>query len=46
MSAFKYLEPGRFSVTGDLTFTTVPEVWEQARSTLLDVLEVTLGALQ
>ncbi len=42
MSDFKYLEPGRFSVTGDLTFASVPEVWKQARKSLLDVFEDSL----
>jgi len=42
MSEFKYIEPGRFSVMGDLTFSTVPGVWEQARKTLLEVLEENL----
>lgn len=42
MSNFKYIEPGRFSVTGDLTFASVPEVWKQARKALLDVLEDSL----
>lgn len=50
MSDFKYLEPGRFSVVGDLTFTSVPEIWKQARKTLLDVLEddveIDIGATQ
>ncbi|MFK7815532.1 MAG: lipid asymmetry maintenance protein MlaB [Gammaproteobacteria bacterium] len=39
MSDFKYIEPGRFRVTGDLTFVSVPEIWKQARKALLDVLE-------
>jgi phospholipid transport system transporter-binding protein len=42
VSAFKYLEPGRFTVTGDLTFASVPEIWNQARKSLLDVLEDSL----
>lgn len=42
MSDFKYIEPGRFMVTGDLTFVSVPEVWNQARKSLLDVLEESL----
>jgi len=50
MSEFKYHEPGRFSVTGDLTFESVPAVWEQARKTLNDVLEedleIDIGAAQ
>lgn len=50
MSDFKYLEPGRFSVSGDLTFTSVPQIWKQARKTLLDVLEddleIDIGAAQ
>ena len=50
MSDFKYLEPGRFEVTGDLTFVSVPEVWNQARKALLDVfeesLEIDIGAAQ
>ncbi len=50
MSDFKYLEPGRFEVTGDLTFVSVPEVWKQARKSLLDVfeesLEIDIGAAQ
>lgn len=50
MSEFKYLEPGRFSVTGDLTFASVPKIWEQARKTLNDVLEdsleIDIGAAQ
>ena len=50
MSDFKYLEPGRFEVTGDLTFVSVPEVWNQARKSLLDVfeesLEIDIGAAQ
>jgi phospholipid transport system transporter-binding protein len=36
---FKYIEPGRFTVTGDLTFSSVPEIWKQAKKALLDVLE-------
>jgi phospholipid transport system transporter-binding protein len=36
---FQYIEPGRFSVSGDLTFSSVPEVWKQAKKALLDVLE-------
>lgn len=39
MSEFQYIEPGHFSVSGDLTFASVPEVWKQARKALLDVLE-------
>lgn len=50
MSDFKYIEPGRFTVTGDLTFVSVPEVWHQARKSLLDVheesLEIDIGAAQ
>jgi phospholipid transport system transporter-binding protein len=50
MSDFKYIEPGRFIVTGDLTFVSVPEVWNQARKSLLDVLEenleIDIGAAQ
>lgn len=42
MSDFKYIEPGRFKVTGDLTFVSVPEVWNQARKSLLDVFEESL----
>ncbi len=42
MSEFKYIEPGRFSVTGDLTFTSVPEIWKQARKVLLDAYEDSL----
>ena len=49
-SDFKYIEPGRFSVTGDLTFSSVPQVWDQARKSLLDVheesLEIDLAAAQ
>jgi len=48
VSNFKYIEPGRFSVTGDLTFASVPEIWKQARKSLLDVfedsLEIDIGA--
>ena len=48
MSEFKNIEPGRFSVEGDLTFNSVPEVWEQARKALLDVheeeVEIDIGA--
>ncbi|QMU62468.1 MAG: STAS domain-containing protein [Gammaproteobacteria bacterium] len=48
MSDFKYIEPGRFTVTGDLTFASVPEVWKQARKSLLEVfedsLEIDIGA--
>ena len=47
---FKYIEPGRFAVTGDLTFSSVPQVWDQARKSLLDVheerLEIDIGAAQ
>lgn len=39
---FKYIEPGRFTVTGDLTFSSVPRVWDQARKSLLDVHEESL----
>jgi len=50
VSDFKYLEPGRFTVTGDLTFASVPEIWNQARKSLLDVLEdsleIDIGAAQ
>ncbi len=49
-SDFKYIEPGRFTVTGDLTFSSVPQVWNQARKSLLDVheesLEIDIGAAQ
>jgi len=47
-SDFQYIEPGRFTVTGDLTFASVPQVWDQARKSLLDVhedsLEIDIGA--
>ena len=39
MSDFKYIEPGHFAVTGDLTFASVPGIWKQARKLLLDVFE-------
>ncbi len=39
MSEFNNIQPGHFSVTGDLTFTNVPKVWEQARKLLVDVYE-------
>ncbi len=42
MSDFKYIQPGRFSVTGDLTFASVPEIWKQATKALLDVFEDSL----
>ena len=49
-SDFKYIEPGRFTVTGDLTFSSVPQIWNQARKSLLDVheesLEIDIGAAQ
>ena len=49
-SDFKYIEPGRFRVTGDLTFSSVPQIWKQARKSLLDVreesLEIDIGAAQ
>ena len=50
MSEFQYIEPGRFTVTGDLTFASVPGVWDQARKSLLDVheqsLEIDIGATE
>ncbi len=50
MSEFKPIEPGRFSLSGDLTFASVPMVWEQARKMLLDVyedeVEIDIGATQ
>ncbi len=50
MSDFQYIEPGRFTVTGDMTFSSVPDVWKQARRALLDVLEdrleIDIGAAQ
>ncbi|MEJ2114721.1 MAG: STAS domain-containing protein [Gammaproteobacteria bacterium] len=50
MSNFQYIEPGRFTVTGDMTFSSVPTVWKQARRLLLDVLEdrleIDIGAAQ
>ena len=39
MSEFKHVKPGHFSLSGDLTFMSVPKVWEQARKILLDVYE-------
>ncbi|MGH1537316.1 MAG: STAS domain-containing protein [Gammaproteobacteria bacterium] len=50
MPAFQYIKPGHFSVSGDLTFASVPGVWKQARKALLDVLEdslrIDIGAAQ
>ena len=39
MPEFKHIQPGQFSVSGDLTFNNVPKVWEQARKMLIDVYE-------
>ena len=39
MSEFNHIQPGQFSVSGDLTFADVPKVWERARKMLLDVYE-------
>ncbi len=50
MSDFLYIEPGHFTVTGGMTFSSVPEIWKQARRALLDVLEdrleIDIGAAQ
>ena len=50
MSEFKLLKPGQFSLSGDLTFMSVPKVWEQARKMLLEVyednVEIDIGATQ
>jgi ABC-type transporter Mla MlaB component len=47
-SAFKSLGSGRFSVTGDLTFESVPELWEQSGESLLETqeprVEIDIGA--
>ncbi len=39
MSEFQVIQPGHFSVSGNLTFDSVPVVWQQARKMLLDVYE-------
>ena len=39
MSDFQTIQPGQFSVSGSLTFESVPAVWQQARKLLLDVYE-------
>ena len=50
MPEFKSIEPGRFSVSGDLTFASVPMIWEKARKVLLDVyeenVEIDIGSAQ
>jgi len=50
MSDFQYIKPGHFAVSGDLTFTSVPEVWKIARKSLLDVfedrLQIDIGAAE
>ncbi len=39
MSEFQTIQPGQFRVSGELTFDSVPDVWQQARKMLLDVYE-------
>lgn len=50
MPEFRLIEPGRFNLSGDLTFSSVPSVWEQARKILLDVyedeIEIDMGSAQ
>ena len=45
-----HIEPGSFKLSGDLTFTSVPEVWDLARKMLLDVyeenVEIDIGSVE
>ena len=47
---FSHIEPGSFKLSGDLTFTSVPEVWDLARKMLLDVyeenVEIDIGSVE
>jgi phospholipid transport system transporter-binding protein len=49
-SAFKTIDAGRYSVTGDLTFASVPELWEQSGESLLESqeqrVEIDIGAAE